>query len=61
MIIDQSWRLVGRVLISLILFTAALEKLQYSSIYRHSFSTYLEHVQAITAQVGLSLPDVSIR
>ena len=55
---NATWRLIGRVLITLILFTTAYEKLKYSEIYKLDFARSIEHFESLTAKIGLSLPSV---
>lgn len=59
--LGSTWRLIGRVLISLILFTSAIEKLQHSTLFRQDFTTSIDHINSLASQVGLSLPDVSLK
>lgn len=59
--LSGSWRFIGRVLIALILFTTAFEKLQHSEMYRFDFNKSIDHIQPYLSNFNsvVSVPNVN--
>jgi hypothetical protein len=56
--LNTTWRFVGRVLITIILFTVAFEKLQYPEMYKLDFTKALTNATTFANSLGLVIPDV---